>query len=330
MDNIDKFKQAASDRILLLDGAMGTLLQSIKISEVDYHGDRFKDRSTQLSGNYDILSLTRPEIISTIHKSYLEVGADIIKTNTFNSSVLEQIPYNTQDYVYRINIKAARLARNEADSFTLLTTSKPRFVAGVIGPTRYVGSKTISNKYGFEFKSFEEMKNSYRPQIEGLIDGGVDFLLLETIYNVDNTRAALSVLDDLRKNKFPVWLSATVIPTFDDKDTQNLLDGLIELINDYNVICLGLNCSTGISESSKYLEYLSNKTNLLVSFYPSAGLPDADGQYPINSIQFAKDLSNLAKRKIVNIVGGCCGTTSEYIQLLSKAIQDELPRHIQS
>lgn len=325
MDNITKLKELALDRILLLDGAIGTLIQSMSLTENDFRGDRFTYNNTALAGNFDILSLTKPELISSIHKSYLEAGADIIKTNTFNGSVLEQSHYDTQDDVYEINLKAARLARSEVDNYTTLTSAKPRFVAGVIGPTRYICSTdTINNDFGFEVKSFDEITKSYIPQVQGLIDGGVDFLLLETIYNVGNAKAALSVLDDIGKNRFPVWLSATIIPTHDEKDIMILIEGLKDLSNDYNVICLGLNCSTG-KGTEKYLETIANSTNSLISYYPSAGLPDNSGKYLITPQQFAVIIKKLAEKKLVNIVGGCCGTTQEYIRLLSEAVRNIKP-----
>jgi len=329
MDNITKLIMSASDRILLLDGAIGTLLQSMNLNENDFRGDRFTQNNTALAGNFDILSLTKPESISLIHKSYLEAGADIIKTNTFNGSVLEQSHYDTQDYVYEINLKATRLARIEADNFTTLTSAQPRFVAGVIGPTRYVCSAdAISKNYGFELRSTDEITESYTPQIQGLIDGGVDFLLLETIYNAENAKAALTVLNDIGKNRFPVSLSATVIPEFDDEEIEKLINDLIDLSDDYNVFCLGLNCSTGKKETNKYLEIIANSTNSLTSFYPSAGLPDNSGKYPITRHQLATIIKKLAENKLINIVGGCCGTTQEYIRLLSKVVRKIKPRTI--
>jgi 5-methyltetrahydrofolate--homocysteine methyltransferase len=326
MDRINRLLNSAHERILILDGASGTLILSMGLTEDNYRDDRFQNHDVKLTGNFDILSLTKPELISSIHKSYLEAGADFLKTNTFNGSLLEQNHYKTSEYVYEINLSAAKLARDEADKFTAINPAKPRFVAGVIGPTRYVCSIDVADKTGFEVRSLDELKESYTPQIKGLIDGGVDLLLLETIYDAENTRAALSVLDDLNKSNFPIWLSATMLNNKSDSDFKILIKSIIEISIDYHVISLGLNCSIEIPEAYKYLESLVNSTNSLVSYNPSAGLPDNSGKYPISSHQFAEGLKELAAKGLLNIAGGCCGTNPEYIRLISNSLKDIPPR----
>ena len=318
MDITKSILGIARKRVLILDGAIGTLIQSMGLEENDFRGDRFRDHTSVLSGNYDILTLTKPELISSIHKSYLEAGADIIRTNTFSSSVLEQAHYKTSAYVYEINKTAVELAKEEADKFSSLNPSKPRFVAGVIGPTRYTCSKKAADSFGFDFRSFKEFKKSYMPQVQGLINAGVDFLLVETIFSADNARAALSVLKELCNNSFPIWLSATVIPKFNNRDIENLINELIKLSNDYNVFCIGLNCSTECENRNNHLKKIKDEAGLLVSIHPSAGLPDNDWKYPHSKEIFSNSIKRMLDNKLVDIVGGCCGTTPEYTRMLSE------------
>ncbi|MFH2050751.1 MAG: homocysteine S-methyltransferase family protein, partial [bacterium] len=208
----------------------------------------------------------------------------------------------------------------ETDKFTSLNPAKPRFVAGVLGPTRYVCSNDSANSFRFALKSFEELKESYLPQVQGLVDGRVDILLVETIFSADNVRAALSALNELGNNSYPICLSATIIPKFNNKDIENLINELINLSNGYNVFCIGLNCSTECENRNNLLKKIEDETGLLASIHPSAGLPDRNGKYPVSPEMFTNSIKQLADQNLVNIVGGCCGTTPEYIKMLSEII----------
>lgn len=320
MNIIAKLKKTASDRTLLLDGAIGTLIQSMGLVENDFRGERFAGYDAALLGNYDILTLTKPELITSIHRSYLDAGADIIKTNTFSSSVLEQDHYKTSGNVYEINFTSAKIAKKEADKFTSLKPSKPRFVAGVIGPTRYTCSKNAADSFGFDFKSFAELKKSYTPQVAGLVEGGVDLLLLETIFHAENARAALSVLNEFDISSIPIWLSATVIPKFKNRDIDNLINEVINLSKDYNVFCIGLNCSTECENRNDIFKKIKDASSLLASIHPSAGLPDKNGRYSDSAEMFSNSIKKVLDNNLVDIVGGCCGTTPEYIKLLTEII----------
>ncbi len=329
-ERINKLKQALSERILVLDGAMGTMIQSHNLSEADFRGEKFADHPQDLKGNNDLLSLTQPEIIANIHRDYLEAGADIIETNTFNSTIVSQSDYKTDDYTYEMNLESGKLARQAADNFTAQNPGKPRFVAGTLGPT----SKTCSlspdvNNPGFRNVTFESMRRSYSEQARGLIDGGCDILIVETIFDTLNAKAALFAIQELldeRKLNIPIWISGTITDASGRTLSGQTTEAFWISINHTQPLCVGLNCALGAKQLRPYLENLSNIADSYVSVHPNAGLPNEFGGYDETPEQMAKTIKEFAQSGFVNIVGGCCGTTPEFIRAISEAVVDIPPR----
>jgi 5-methyltetrahydrofolate--homocysteine methyltransferase len=331
--NYELIREILRKRILLLDGAMGTMIQRYKLTEEDYRGLKFKQHSKDLKGNNDLLVLTRPEIIKEIHCKYLEAGSDIIETNTFNGTSISQSDYNTQAYVYEINYNAAKIAREAADEFTLMNPDKPRFVAGAIGPT----NKTLTlspdvNDPGFRAITFDELVLAYRESIKGLIDGGADVLLVETIFDTLNCKAAVFAIQDYcedNKINIPVMLSGTIVDqsgrTLSGQTTEAFW---ISVAHTKNLLSVGLNCSLGAAQMRPFLEELSNIASCYVSVYPNAGLPNELGGYDETPEAMATVLKEYADAGFVNIVGGCCGTTPDNISAIAKAAARAVPRTI--
>ena len=331
--NYELIREILRKRILLLDGAMGTMIQRYKLMEEDYRGLKFKQHSKDLKGNNDILVLTRPEIIKEIHCKYLEAGSDIIETNTFNGTSISQSDYNTQAYVYEINYNAAKIAREAADEFTLMNPDKPRFVAGAVGPT----NKTLTlspdvNDPGFRAITFDELVLAYRESVKGLIDGGADVLLVETIFDTLNCKAAVFAIQDYcedNKINIPVMLSGTIVDqsgrTLSGQTTEAFW---ISVAHTKNLLSVGLNCSLGAAQMRPFLEELSNIASCYVSVYPNAGLPNELGGYDETPEAMAKVLKEYADAGFVNIVGGCCGTTPDNISAIAKVVAGAVPRSI--
>ncbi len=332
----NKFQQLhdlLSKRILVLDGAMGTMIQRHKLSEENFRGERFKDHQHPLKGNNDLLSLTQPEIIKNIHREYFEAGADIVETNTFNSTSISQADYKTENLVYDINYSAAKLAKEAADEFTKLNPEKPRFVAGAIGPT----NKTLSlspnvNDPGFRAMSFDEMVNSYYEQVKGLVEGGVDILLVETIFDTLNAKAAIYAIEDFcEKNKIeiPVMISGTIVDqsgrTLSGQTTEAFW---ISVSHTKNLLSIGLNCALGSKQMKPFVQELSKIANCYISLYPNAGLPNEFGGYDETAKQMAEILKEYAELGFLNVVGGCCGTTPEHIKFISEIVTELSPREI--
>ena len=321
---IDKLKE----RILVLDGAMGTSVQTFKLTEDDFKGERFKDHSMPLKGNNDILVLTRPDIIGKIHDQFLEAGADIIETDTFNATSLSQEDYNTQDLVYEINLKGARLAKERCLAYS--TEDKPRYVAGAMGPT----SKTLSispdvENPGYRAVTFDQVHDAYAEQVRGLMDGGADLLLIETIFDSLNARAALLACETVFQEKnsaLPIMISGTITDKSGRTLSGQTLAAFVESMNNDNVACLGLNCAFGAKDLVPYVKEISNLTPLPISIYPNAGLPNALGEYDERPETTAGFLKDLIMEGNVNIVGGCCGTTHEHIRAIADLIEDA-PTH---
>lgn len=309
-------------RVLVLDGAMGTMIQQHRLSEDDFRGSIFQDFQYDLKGNNDLLSITKPEIIREIHAEFLDAGADIIETNTFNSTGISQADYHLQEWVFQLNLQAARLAIEVAAEFTARDISKPRFVAGAIGPM----NKTLSlspevNDPGFRSVTFEEVKASYREQVKGLLDGGVDLLLVETIFDTLNAKAALFAIEDEleeRGQRIPVMVSGTITDNSGRTLSGQTVEAFLISLSHIDMLSIGLNCSLGAKELRPYLEELSKKAPFFVSAYPNAGLPNQFGEYDETPDEMAHQVGDFLDHKFVNIVGGCCGTTPDHIRKLAQ------------
>lgn len=330
--NKDTLINILKTRILVLDGAMGTMIQGFRLKESDFRGDLFKDSLKDLKGNNDLLSITKPDVIKEIHRKFLEAGADIIETNTFNSTSISQDDYDLADKVYELNYKSAVLAKEIADEYTLKEPSKPRFVAGAIGPTNKTASLSpdVENP-GYRNISFDDLVNSYKEQITALMDGNIDCLLIETIFDTLNARAAIFAANRvfIEKNKsIPIMISGTLT----DKSGRTLsgqkLDAFAKSIRNENVISIGLNCSFGGAELMPFIKELSKTQDMYISVYPNAGLPNILGEYDESPSITASFIEELAKENHVNIVGGCCGTTPEHIKEIANKVQGIKPRKI--
>ena len=326
------FEEILKQRIVVLDGAMGTMIQRYNLSEEDFRGAEFAEHNCRLEGNNDLLVLTRPDVISAIHRSYLEAGADIIETCTFNSQRISQAEYGLQEQVRRLNTEAARLARAEADRMSAITADRPRFVAGSIGPT----AKSLSISPDVENPAlraidFDTLKSAYIEQIEALVDGGVDLLLVETVFDTLNAKAALSAAQcvfESRGKQLPVMLSITVADQAGRTLSGQTLEAVVASVAHFNLTTIGLNCSFGASKMEPFLRELSDLTSCYISAYPNAGLPDAMGQYDQTPAMMAADIARFAARGVVNIVGGCCGSTPEHIAAIAEAVKDFAPREV--
>ncbi|MBC7959420.1 MAG: homocysteine S-methyltransferase family protein, partial [Vallitaleaceae bacterium] len=328
--SLKRLIELLNDKILVLDGAMGTEIQSYMLSEADFRGQIFSDHPQSLKGNNDLLSLTQPEIIEAIHMAYLAAGSDIIETNTFNATVVSQGDYGTEKYVYEINKKSAEIAVKCASIYTQQTPEKPRFVAGSIGPTNKSTSisPNVENP-GFRSITFDEMQASYEEQIRGLIDGGVDLLLIETVFDSLNGRAALIASEKVfeeRKKYLPIMMSGTLTDKSGRTLTGQTLSAFVASMNSDHVISIGLNCSFGAKELLPYVKELAGLTNLYISVHPNAGLPNQLGAYDELPSETAALLSELLDNGYVNIVGGCCGTRPAHIQAIHNATTSKAPR----
>ncbi|MFP4542866.1 MAG: methionine synthase [Candidatus Kapaibacterium sp.] len=327
--NINKLNELLKSRILVLDGAMGTMIQLHKLTEEDYRAERFAEHPSELKGNNDLLSLTQPDIIREIHKLYLDAGSDIIETNTFNANAISQADYGMENLVYEINRKSAALAKEAARQFS--TAAKPRFVAGAIGPTNQTLSMSPDvNDPGYRKVNFDQLANAYYEQIRGLVDGGSDILLIETIFDTLNAKAAIySVYRYFEDSKveLPVMLSGTIVDqsgrTLSGQTTEAFL---ISLMHTPNLISIGLNCALGSKQMRPFIEELSRKAPRFTSLYPNAGLPNEFGGYDESPSYMAAVAGEYANDGFVNIIGGCCGTTPEHIKAMAEAISDIPPR----
>ncbi|MGL5689843.1 MAG: methionine synthase [Bacteroidales bacterium] len=315
-------------RILILDGAMGTMIQKYQLTEEDYRGERFSSVSTMMKGNNDILCLTQPSIISEIHAAYLEAGADIIETNTFNATSVSMEDYNMQEYVREINLEGARIAKSQAQKYSLLTPDKPRFVAGSIGPTNKTCSMSPDvNNPAFRALSFDDLTDTYREQIEALLEGGVDLLLIETIFDTLNAKAALLAAKQAMRiigRKVPVMLSVTVSDKAGRTLSGQTLAAFLTSVAHADILSVGLNCSFGAKDMKPFLEELSSLApHLYISAYPNAGLPNRFGEYDETPEMMAEQLRDFVDHRIVNILGGCCGTTPEHILAYNQLIANK-------
>ena len=313
-----------------MDGAMGTSIQSYKLSEADYRGERFKNHQSDLFGNNDLLSITRPDIIKEIHAQFLEAGADIIETNTFNSTGISQEDYQMQDLVSEINESAARLAKEVADEFTAKNPDKPRFVAGSLGPTNRTASISPDvNNPGFRSVSFDDLVESYRVQTLALLKGGVDLLLIETIFDTLNAKAALFAIQSIPEcQDIPLMVSATITDASGRTLSGQTTEAFLISVSHAPITTIGLNCALGAAQLRPYLQVLADKAPYFVSVHPNAGLPNEFGEYDQTPDQMAEQVESFVKEGLVNIIGGCCGTTPQHIQKMSNLVDKYQTRNI--
>ena len=316
------------DHILVLDGAMGTMIQRYPLEEADFRGERFASHASSLKGNNDLLNITRPDIIFEIHKEYLAAGADIIETNTFSGTTIAQADYQLEDAVYDINFQGAKLARNAADLFT----DKPRFVAGSIGPTNRTASISPDvNNPGYRAVNFDELKTAYKEQIEALMDGGVDVLLIETVFDTLNAKAALFAANEVfehRKIALPIMISGTITDRSGRTLSGQTPEAFLISLQHVKLLSIGLNCALGSELMEPYLAVLSDKSPFAVSAHPNAGLPNAFGQYNETAELMGLKVESFFKKGLVNIIGGCCGTTPEHIAKIAELAAHYSPRKI--
>ncbi|TLX72383.1 methionine synthase [Labilibacter sediminis] len=322
MDRTKKLHKAIQERILILDGAMGSLIQTYKLEEEHYRGERFKDYHMPIKGNNDILSITQPEIIKEIHGKYLAAGSDIIETNTFNATTISQADYDMQDAVWDINYESAKIAREIADQYTLDTPEKPRFVCGSIGPLNKALSLSPDvNNPGYRAATFDEVKIAYKQQVEALIKGGSDLLMIETVFDTLNAKAALLAIDEVFEalgKKLPIMISGTITDASGRTLSGQTLQAFIDSVSHMDILSIGLNCSLGASELEPYVTELAQKAPFYISAHPNAGLPNQFGEYDQTPDEMSKLVSKWLADGKVNILGGCCGTTPEHIAAMAK------------
>lgn len=329
---LSAFKQALQERILILDGGMGTMIQSYKLEEEDYRGERFADWPSDVKGNNDLLLLSRPYVIAAIEKAYLDAGADILETNTFNATQVSQADYGMESLVYELNVEGARVARQVADAKTLETPDKPRFVAGVLGPT----SRTCSlspdvNNPGYRNVTFDALVENYTEATRGLIEGGADLILIETIFDTLNAKAAIFAVQGVFETlgfELPIMISGTITDASGRTLSGQTTEAFWNSVRHAKPISVGLNCALGAAELRPYLEELSTKADTYVSAHPNAGLPNAFGEYDELPSQTASIIREFAESGFLNIVGGCCGTTPGHIAAIAKAVEGQAPRAI--
>ncbi|MHA7942033.1 homocysteine S-methyltransferase family protein [Formosa sp. 3Alg 14/1] len=322
--------QAIQQRILVLDGAMGTMLQRYNFSEEDFRGERFKDYPTSLKGNNDLLSLTQPQAIAAIHRKYFEAGADIVETNTFSGTTIAMADYDMEDLVYELNFESARIAKEVAEEMTKENPDKPRFVAGSIGPTNRTASLSPDvDRPEYRAVTFEELRKAYHQQTEALLDGGVDMLLVETIFDTLNAKAALFAIDQVQEErgiKIPIMVSGTITDASGRTLSGQTVEAFLLSISHIPLLSVGFNCALGADQLQPYLQRLSNETDFYTSAHPNAGLPNAFGEYDQSAEQMQELIESYLKANIINIIGGCCGTTPEHIKLIADVATKYKPR----
>ena len=323
---------AIESRILVLDGAMGTMIQSYDLDEAGFRGERFKDWTQDLRGNNDLLCLTQPEILSEIHRAYLDAGADILETNTFSSTSIAQADYGLQDYARDLNLESARSARQVCDAVTAENPSKPRFVAGTLGPTNRTASISPDvNDPGKRNTSFDELRTAYQDAVEGLIDGGVDLLLVETIFDTLNAKAALFAIDDVLEKtgeQLPIMISGTITDQSGRTLSGQTADAFWNSVRHVAPFTVGLNCALGAEQLRPYVAEISRVADTNVCTYPNAGLPNEFGEYDQSPEEMAALIGEWANDGLVNAVGGCCGTTPAHISAIAEAVAGKAPRTI--
>ena len=319
-------------RILVLDGAMGTMLQAYKFTEEDFRGERFKDYPTPLQGNNDLLSITQPEAIKTIHAKYFEAGADIIETNTFSGTTIAMADYQLEDLVYELNFQSAKIAREVANQFTLKNPQKPRFVAGSIGPTNRTASMSPDvNDPGYRAVTFDDLRIAYKQQTEALIDGGVDLLLVETVFDTLNAKAALFAIEEVKEERnidIPIMLSGTITDASGRTLSGQTAEAFLISVSHIPLLSVGFNCALGANLLQPHLEAIANKTDFAISAHPNAVLPNAFGEYDETPEEMGEQIEEYLKKDLINIIGGCCGTNPEHIRVIANIAAKYKPREV--
>jgi 5-methyltetrahydrofolate--homocysteine methyltransferase len=332
--------QAIQNRVLILDGAMGTMIQRYKLSEEDFRTPELQDHPKSLKGNNDLLSLSRPEIIRSIHGEYLEAGSDIIETNTFSGTTIAQEDYGLAHFAYRINFESAKIAREVADEFTAKDPSKPRFVAGAMGPTNRTASISPDvNDPGYRAITFDQLAEAYSEQVRGLLDGGSDIILVETIFDTLNAKAALYAIQEVYEERnipldpkeggIPIMISGTITDASGRTLSGQTTEAFLISVSHVPLFSVGLNCALGAKELRPYLKVLAQEAPFFVSAYPNAGLPNEFGAYDQGANEMADQVRDFLKEGMLNILGGCCGTTPDHIRALANLAADYKPRKIE-
>lgn len=329
MSNI---KQEIQKRILVLDGAMGTMLQQYNFTEEDFRGERFKDYPSPLKGNNDLLSLTQPKAIADVHAKYFEAGADIVETNTFSGTTIAMADYDMEDLVYELNFESAKIAKEVADKFTKENPEKPRFVAGSIGPTNKTASLSPDvNRPEYRAITFNELRVAYKQQVEALIDGGVDILLVETIFDTLNAKAALFAIEEVKEERnidIPIMVSGTITDASGRTLSGQTVEAFLTSVSHVPLLSVGFNCALGAEQLQPYLQRLSNETEFYTSAHPNAGLPNAFGEYDQSPKEMQKLIEEYLKEGLINIIGGCCGTSPAHIKAIAEVTQNYKPRQL--
>ena len=324
--------QEIKKRILILDGAMGTMLQRYNFSEEDFRGERFVAFPYSLKGNNDLLSLTQPKAIRDIHAQYFEAGADIVETNTFSGTTIGMADYHLEDLVYELNFESAKIAREVADEFTTKNPEKPRFVAGSIGPTNRTASMSPDvNDPGYRAVTFEDLRIAYKQQVEALLDGGVDLLLVETIFDTLNAKAALFAIEEVkdeRKIDIPIMVSGTITDASGRTLSGQTVEAFLISISHIPLLSVGFNCALGAHQLKPYLKQLAHNTSFNISAHPNAGLPNAFGQYDETPKEMQAQIKEYLDENLINIIGGCCGTNPDHIRLIAEVAKDYKPRKV--
>ena len=324
--------KALEKRILILDGAMGTMLQDYKFTEEDFRGQKFKNHTHPLQGNNDLLSITQPQAIKEIHTKYFAAGADIVETNTFSSTSIAMEDYQLQHIVYQLNYESAKIAKQVAEEFTKKEPHKPRFVAGSIGPTNKTASISPDvNDPGYRAITFNELRIAYKEQIQALIAGGVDILLVETVFDTLNAKAALFAIEEVKeviKREIPVMVSGTITDASGRTLSGQTAEAFLISLSHMPLLSIGFNCALGANLLQPHLEAISNKTNFATSAHPNAGLPNAFGEYDQTPEEMTEQIEAYLEKKLVNIIGGCCGTTPKHIEAIATIANKYTPRKI--
>jgi len=317
-------------RLLVLDGAMGTMIQNHQLEEADFRAKRFESHPCSLKGNNDLLSITQPEIIKGIHRAYLEAGADLVETNTFSSTSIGMADYQMEDLAYELNYESAKIAKEVTQEYISITPLQKRYVAGSIGPTNKTASMSPDvNDPGFRAVTFDELVHAYREQVLGLIDGGADVLLVETIFDTLNAKAALFAIDSVKTEKqvdIPIMISGTITDASGRTLSGQTVEAFRISLSHLPILSIGFNCALGADQLLPYVKRLSNQSDAYISAHPNAGLPNAFGEYDQTPEEMQELIEEYLKQNVVNIIGGCCGTTPDHIRLIAEIAKKYKPR----
>lgn len=313
-----------------MDGAMGTMLQRYKFTEEDFRGERFKDWPLPLKGNNDLLSLTQPEAIAEIHRKYFEAGADMVETNTFSGTTIAMADYGMEELVYELNYESAKIAKEVAEEFTFKEPNKPRFVVGTMGPTNKTASMSPDvNDPGFRAITFNELRIAYKQQAEALLDGGSDMLMVETVFDTLNAKAALFAIEEIveeRNKSVPIMVSGTITDASGRTLSGQTAEAFLISVSHLPLLSVGFNCALGAKQLTPYLEVIAAKSNFAITAHPNAGLPNAFGEYDDTAEMMADQIGEYLEKGLINIVGGCCGTTEEHIRAIAELTAKYRPR----